>query len=308
MRDAVLAWYRASGRLLPFRATSDPYAILVSEVMAQQTQIDRVAEAWTRFIARFPTIQTLASASPADVLRQWRGMGYDRRALNLHRLARLVVAEYDGELPRDVAALQRLPGVGPYTARAVAALAFGVAVAPVDTNVRRVIGRAGGLSAAAEASGLRSAATDRAIQELADASVPADDPGEWTQALMDIGATLCRPRAPRCVDCPAAAWCRFALDGVAPSEPSGARAPGTRAPVARAAAPPAVPFEYTNRWLRGRILDRLRDARPATWVEVGGTIGSHAEPAVRAAVAGLAADGMLERDPSAPDRVRLRRA
>ena len=169
--------------------------------MAQQTQIARVVEAWSRFLERFPTVAALASASPADVLREWRGMGYDRRALNLHRAARVIVAEHGGQVPRDLAALQRLPGIGPYTARAVAALAFGAAVGAVDTNVRRVLGRAlgaeGGLAPAE-------------LQAAADASVDPARPGAWTHAVMDIGATVCRPARPDCEACPLRPWCRFA--------------------------------------------------------------------------------------------------
>ena len=162
---AILAWYGAHGRSLAFRATTDPYAVLVSEVMAQQTQISRVEEAWAQFLATFPTIRTLAEATPADVLRAWRGLGYNRRGLNLWRAARVVVDEHGGELPRDVAALERLPGVGPYTARAVAAIAFGMPVGAVDTNVRRVLGRL--------VAGSRDAVQGRELQALADASVPA---------------------------------------------------------------------------------------------------------------------------------------
>jgi endonuclease III len=141
LQEAVLDWYRAEGRVFAFRETRDPYAILVSEVMAQQTQIARVVERWAAFLERFPSFEALAAATPADVLRAWQGLGYDRRALNLWRCARVVVDELGGQLPRDVAALERLPGVGPYTARALAALAFGSPVGAVDVNVRRVIGR-----------------------------------------------------------------------------------------------------------------------------------------------------------------------
>ena len=317
LRDAVLDWYRASGRVLPFRATDDPYAILVSEVMAQQTQIERVAEAWTRFMARFPTIRALADAGPADVLRQWRGMGYNRRALNLHRLARRVVAEHGGAIPGDLAALAKLPGVGPYTARAVAALAFGARVGAVDTNVRRVLGRVAGRPAGP--AGRSDAATERAIQTLADAAVPPDAPGEWTHALMDIGATLCRPRAPRCTDCPAAPWCRSALEDGAPARPvrSPADATAGRPPRATAGKPPRAtagppqrpagspPFEETTRWLRGRILDRLRDGEPSTWVRFGSEVGRHDAIAVRDALGSLAADGLLERHPLDEELARL---
>lgn len=316
MRDAVLAWYRASGRALPFRATSDPYAILVSEVMAQQTQIDRVAEAWTRFLARFPTIRSLADAAPADVLRQWRGMGYNRRALNLHRLARIVMADHGGALPRDPAVLGTLPGIGPYTARAVAALAFGARVGAVDTNVRRVLGRAAGVVRGPTRSA--DAALERAIQALADDAVPADAPGEWTHALMDVGATFCRPRAPRCPECPAAPWCRYALDAGEPARPSAARAsphgtsPAGASPIDGAGplrrtsrSTPAEPFERTSRWLRGRILDRLRDAHPASWTRLSGEIGNHGSDAVGKALGALAADGLLERHPLDPELARL---
>jgi len=200
-RAAVLSWYDERGRALAFRGTRDPYAILVSEVMAQQTQVSRVVLAWSRFLERFPSIADLAAASPADVLREWRGMGYDRRALNLHRAARLIVAEHDGHVPRDVASLERLPGIGPYTARAVASIAFGMPVGAVDTNVRRVLGRALG-----GPDGLSGAQ----LQAAADASADRRRPGDWTHALMDIGATVCRPTGPRCHDCPLQAWCRRA--------------------------------------------------------------------------------------------------
>ena len=140
-RAAVLAWYDTRGRTLPFRGQLDPYAILVSEVMAQQTQISRVSQQWVTFMAAFPSVESLAEAPTADVLRAWRGLGYNRRALNLQRAARVIVSEHRGRVPSNLAELLRLPGVGPYTARAVAALAFGQAVGPVDTNVRRVLAR-----------------------------------------------------------------------------------------------------------------------------------------------------------------------
>jgi A/G-specific adenine glycosylase len=140
-RAAILGWYAERGRPLAFRRTTDPYAILVSEAMAQQTQASRAAASWERFMATFPTVGALAAASPADVLRAWAGLGYDRRALALWRAARVIVEDHDGRVPSSVEELQALPGVGPYTARAVAALAYGVPVGAVDVNVRRVLGR-----------------------------------------------------------------------------------------------------------------------------------------------------------------------
>ncbi|TAL10330.1 MAG: A/G-specific adenine glycosylase, partial [Chloroflexota bacterium] len=206
LRDAILAWYPTRGRDLAFRGTTDPYAILVSEAMAQQTQAARAADYWSRFMHEFPTAHALAAASPAAVLRAWRGLGYNRRAIALRRAAIEIVRDHDGQVPPDLAALERLPGVGPYTARAVAALAFGMPVGAVDVNVRRVLNRAIG--------GSLDALSPRDLQSVADASVPADRPGEWTHALMDIGATFCKPREPRCADCPARVACRFGASAV----------------------------------------------------------------------------------------------
>jgi A/G-specific adenine glycosylase len=274
LRNAVLAWYDATGRELAFRATRDPYAVLVSELMAQQTQAARAAAAWTAWMRRWPTVEALAAAPLADVVRAWAGLGYNRRAVHLHRAASAIVAEHGGHVPDTIAGLESLPGVGPYTARAVAAIAFGLPAGAVDTNVRRVLGRvtAGG----AEALG------PSAIQALADAVVPADRAGDWTHAVMDIGARLCRPRTPRCADCPAVAWCRYAA-GDRPAPPAAARARR-----------PEPAFPSTRRWLRGRIVDRVREATPGDWVTFADGIGLHPAAAVREAVAALATEGFLE--------------
>lgn len=275
LHDAILAWYDTRGRSLPFRGTKDPYAILVSEVMAQQTQISRVAERWTSFIATFPTIELLAAATPADVLRAWHGLGYNRRALSLRQMARIVVDEHGGVLPNDVETLQRLPGIGPYTARAVAAIAFGTRVGPVDTNVRRVLGRAVG--------GAVDALPAAALQRLADASVPFDRAADWTHALMDVGATFCRAARPACAECPARAWCRFA---------AGHRPPRASKPASRRT---SRRFSATSRWLRGRILDALREADGAGWVVLRAPIGEHDEGGVIGCLEVLSADGLVER-------------
>ena len=281
-REAILAWYDARGRTLPFRGNGDPYAILVSEVMAQQTQISRVSAHWSTFMATYPTVERLAAAPTADVLRAWRGLGYNRRALNLQRAARTIVSEHGARVPCDVAVLQRLPGIGPYTARAVATLAFGQPVGPVDTNVRRVLGRLTG-----------SSETGVGLQRIADAVVPADRPADWTHALMDLGATICRPAAPRCADCPARPWC--------PSLASRGRRRTPRQ------GNPEPAFTSTSRWLRGRILDQLRDARGASWGVVRGPVGNHDRDAVEAALSALGADGLIERDRSDRARARLAR-
>src|SRR4051794_35580342 len=288
-RDAILDWYDATGRQLPFRSTSDPYAVLVSEVMAQQTQAARAAEAWTSWIDRWPTVCSLAAAAVADVLRAWQGLGYNRRGLNLHRAARAIVERHGGVVPSTVDELEALPGVGPYTARAVAAIAFRVPVGAVDTNVRRVLGRiaAGGSDAVPRPS----------LQRLADALVPRDRPDAWTHALMDLGARLCRPARPRCPDCPAIAWCRYA----AGERPSLGEAAGRRA-----SPRPEPAFPSTNRWLRGRILDRARAADDVTWVAFGDGIGTHEPKAVREAVVALASEGLLEVRDAAVARLEAR--
>jgi A/G-specific adenine glycosylase len=274
-RRAILRWYERHGRTLAFRRTSDPYAVLVSEAMAQQTQAERAAGHWERFIERFPTVEALAAAAPADVLREWQGLGYDRRALALWRSARIIRDEHGGHVPGSVEALEALPGVGPYTARAVAAIAFGQRVGAVDVNVGRVIGRF--VRGTEEMSA-------RDVQVLADGVVATGDPARWTHALMDLGATVCRARKPRCGDCPVRAWCRYAAQQ--PSEPP----PPTA--IRRGRAP--TPFPATTRWLRGRILDRLRDAPGNDWVALDRPIGRHDLDRVHRAADALAGEGMVE--------------
>jgi A/G-specific adenine glycosylase len=283
LQPAVLTWYAARARALPFRGTTDPYAILVSETMAQQTQAARAGEAWTRFMDRFPTVQTLAGAPIAGVLREWQGLGYNRRALNLWRAAGRIVSEFDGRVPSDLVALESLPGVGPYTARAVAAIAFGSPVGAVDTNVRRVLGRM--------LVGEVGILTPAELQRRADSLVPVTQPGRWTHALMDLGAAVCKPRRPDCASCPVASWCAY----VTPT-------PG-HAPIARrtaAARPAKPPFHTTSRWLRGRIIDRLREAPDRGWVALDPPFGGHNENALATAVWALARDGLLEVEEGAP--------
>lgn len=318
-RDAILEWYTAHGRALPFRGTTDPYAILVSEAMAQQTQAARAGDAWTLFMEAFPTAAALAVATPADVLRAWQGLGYNRRALNLWRAARRIVADHGGAVPVDLVALEALPGVGPYTARAVAAIAFGMPVGAVDTNVRRVLGRI----VAGEASLDR-----RTLQAAADDAVPPGQAGAWTHALMDLGATVCRPQRPACPACPALAWCRYAVGQRAgtPAKGSPANAPataGSPGTVPRTKASPArtepaldasdmhqptrssgaqisVAFPATSRWLRGRIVDRLRATAGDGWTVIDGPIGTHDRVAVSTALQALARDGLVEVEVSEP--------
>ena len=276
---AAVEWYAVHGRDLAFRRTSEPWAVLVSEVMAQQTQAGRAAEAWTGFMDRFPTPGALAATPVADVIRAWRGLGYNRRAVALRAAAVRIVEQHDGRVPDSLEALEALPGIGPYTARAVLAIAFARPVAALDTNMRRVLDRALGPLPTAPAS----------RQSLADSLVPGGRSAEWTHALMDIGAALCRKREPRCSDCPLLEHCSW-QGSMRPDVSTGK---------------PAPRFESTSRWLRGRIIDRLREAPPAAWLTFDGPVGTHALDAVVRALDGLQRDGLLERSNEDPRQARL---
>jgi A/G-specific adenine glycosylase len=260
--------------------------------------VSRVVEAWPRFLARFPTVDALAAATPAEVVRAWQGMGYDRRALNLRLAAQVIHDEHGGRVPDDVEALDRLPGVGPYTARAVAAIAFGRPVGAVDTNVRRVLTRTLAGRWAAEQPGAW-------VQAAADESVDPGRPGDWTHALMDVGATVCRPGRPRCEACPLVAWCRWAAEHSDGVEPSAGADPARQVAARRRRAGPEPAFASTNRWLRGRIVDRLRAADDGAWVAVEAPIGVHDADAVDRALHALAHDGLVELDVADASRARL---
>ena len=271
---ALLGWHRRHARPLRFRGTADPWAVLVSEVMSQQTRIARVEVAWASFMERFPTVHACADAETADVVRAWAGLGYNRRAVQLHGAARTIVIEHEGRVPSEVSALEGLPGVGPYTARAVAAIAFGRPVAAIDTNIRRLVGR---LVGAPEASG-------SLLQARADAMVDPQDPAGWTHAAMDLGASICVPRQPRCDACPLRAWCTTGGAG-RPVSSRGVRKDRNE----------GVPFESTSRWLRGRIVAGLRDLDRGDWASAPARLGSHDGESIAAAVEGLVRDGLVER-------------
>lgn len=198
-RRKLAAWYRRHARDLPWRRTRDPYCILVSELMLQQTQVSRVLGYYHRFLERFPTIDTLASAPPSRVREAWEGLGYYARARNLHSLARTVVRERSGELPQDVDELRALPGIGAYTAGAVASFAFEQRSAAVDTNVARVIKRV-----------FSPRATSARIWRIAEAILPLTGRAAWThnQAVMELGALICTARSPKCQQCPVRSECR----------------------------------------------------------------------------------------------------
>ena len=198
----LLAWYRRHGRDLPWRRTRAPYRVLVSEIMLQQTQVDRVIPKYRQFLRRYPSLRALAAAPVEDVRRLWYPLGYNVRPLRLHAIACETVARYGGRLPASAEALRALPGVGRYTAGAVLSFAFGRDVAVLDTNVRRVLTRV--FLGPRRAARLRG---DRALWQLAERLVPTGRAYDFNQALMDFGATWCTPRRPRCSACAMRDFC-----------------------------------------------------------------------------------------------------
>lgn len=259
--------------------------------MLAQTQVDRVVPKFEAFIARFPDFEALAAASRADVLREWKGLGYNSRALRLHRLARTVVEQYDGALPSDRQELRALPGIGPYTAAAIRSFAFNLEDAPIDTNVRRVVNRVYfGLE-------FPRAARDRELDATARELVAPQRSHDWNSAIMDLGATVCTARAPKCLLCPLRRECAAApVDAVA-LERLRASAPRRRTPQQR------LPFERTTRYARGRIVDRLRELPPGEWISlldlhrsIAATLTGRSAEEIGEFVTTLERDGLVTRD------------
>ena len=289
----LLAHYRATARDLPWRRTRDPYAVLVSEVMLQQTQASRVAPVFERFMARFPTLQALAAAPLAAVLREWSGLGYNRRA----RALQLTAKQCPNGLPNDVAALDALPGIGAYTAGAVASFAYRQRVPFADVNVQRVLGRVF----------LGRPGTPREAVDLDARTMPLHSSDLWHHALMDLGATICVARAPKCEGCPLKSPCRFANGpaGAAAGHLRGAAGGSLRrgarqreAKVAAAARhiprpPRAAAFKDSDRKVRGAIMRALVHAESGLTVRaLAKQIG---DPRVSRLVDALIADGLIER-------------
>lgn len=237
----LLDWYAVQARALPWRLRhTSPWGIFLSEVMAQQTPVARVEPIWLAWMCRWPTPADLAAASPGDVVRAWGRLGYPRRALRLHEAATVMVDRYDGEVPTSLEELRRLPGVGDYTAAAVACFAFGIPAPVIDTNVRRVLVRT--LEGAAQAA----PSLTRAERELALAAMPpaTGDANTWNVAAMELGALVCTARAPRCEECPVADLCAWNLAG----------RPAYVGPVRRPQS-----WHGTDRQARGALLSVLRE-------------------------------------------------
>lgn len=280
--EAIDTWGSAKGGAtrrdaLPWRSTRDPWAVLVSETLAQQTQLSRVVPAYHRFLASFPTPAACAAAPLGQILIAWEGMGYNRRARHLHRAAKAVVADHGGAVPGDLDALLALPGVGPYTARAVLAFAFEQDVGVVDTNAGRVLSRA------ASGTPLKPAAA----QALVDAMVPTGKGWSFGQALLDLGATVCTSTRPKCSECPVHRRCRWARSGRAEPDPARGSA-GVSVRQAR--------FVGSDRQGRGRLVATLR-LGPVSADALAVVAGWPADRVRADRVAdGLVADGLAVRD------------
>ncbi len=293
LADRLIDWFGQHGRDLPWRRSRDPYAIMVAEVMLQQTQVDRVVPRYHAFLTMWPDVAALAAAPTAEVIRFWSGLGYNRRAVNLQRAAQQVVAEHGGTFPRDVARLRQLPGVGAYTAGAIACFAFEADVGFVDTNIRRVLVR--------QWLGEITGGDAAAIQQLAERVVPAGRGWWWNQAIMELGALICTARAPACQRCPIAASCvEYAQRRAAPALAGLGAAPHRVVAERR-----SEPFAGSRRYYRGRVLDILRAAPPDTIVsydilaqQLAATAAAAPTDAgwLQQLVADLARDGLLVAD------------
>jgi len=236
MVRSVLRWYRKNGRDLPWRRTRDPYKILVSEIMLQQTQVHRVMQKYTEFLKAFPTVEKLAAAKPADVIRIWKGLGYNRRALYLQSAAQMVVDRHAGTFPSELQTLKQLPGVGEYTARALLSFAFGESVVMMDTNHRRFYQRV--LFG-------RTPRSDEKLLRMAEQTFPKRSAYHWNQALMDLGQFVCTERSPVCKLPFLEKYCRACA--------------GVGRPPKKIPRKNTVRFRDSDRYYRGRIVDALRE-------------------------------------------------
>jgi A/G-specific adenine glycosylase len=214
LSSRLLHWYRLNKRTLPWRDHPDPYAVWVSEIMLQQTRIETVIPYFERWMRLFPTVNALAKASEQSVLNAWEGLGYYSRARNLHKAAKIIAKEYGGELPRDLDQLGQLPGIGRYTLGAISSMAFGMSVPALDGNIKRVYARIFDISEPVD-----TPKGEKLLWELAEKQLPKEDAGDYNQALMDLGATICIPKNPRCLICPVMKLCKARQNGTQDQRP-----------------------------------------------------------------------------------------
>ena len=267
LRRKLLRWYQKNRRDLPWRRTRDPYAIWLSESMLQQTRVETVIPYWEKFLSRYPTVRDLAAAPLDDVLTLWAGLGYYSRARNLHRAAQVVTQEHEGELPDTAEALRELPGVGRYTAGAVASIAFEREAPLVDGNVIRVFARVFGID-----EDTKSTPVVKRMWEHAEALVRGPSPGDFNQALMELGATVCIPRGPKCFACPVSPHCVAFREGLTESLPR------------KIKKTPPRPFSAVAGWIerKGKVLVVQRPAEGllgGMWELPGGDLLPEEEPA-----------------------------
>ena len=241
IHHALLSWYSQTKRDLPWRHTTDPYKILISELMLQQTQVSRVIEKYNAFIKKYPTIHHLARAKQSSVVKEWKGLGYNNRAVRLHHLAKIVVKEYNGIIPTTREELERLPGIGPYTAGAVLSFAHNSDETLIDTNIRRVLGRL-------------FHDENTTPEHLVKKALPKGNSREWHNALMDIGATICVQQRPQCEQCPLNKQCDYYKKELHLEQQPIITTQGT--------------FLYSNRYWRAKIIDYLRIHETATEKEL----------------------------------------
>lgn len=275
IRQKVLAWYTKYKRSLPWRETSDPYHILVSEVMLQQTQVSRVIDKYTSFLNEFPTLQHLANASPARIIMAWQGLGYNRRALFLQKTAQAVLREHEGVFPSTLESLTALPGVGDYTARAILAFSFRIAVPMMDTNHRRFYSRV--------FFGMQHI-RDKELLHTAEHILPPNAAYDFNQALMDFGSAICTTKNPKCIQCPLQVYCT-AYPHILTH---------TVANVGKKKK--HIPFRDTDRYIRGRIIDYLRMHNTESISTVRELFPDIDEHRFLAVVQGLIRDGLLCRN------------
>jgi A/G-specific adenine glycosylase len=298
-QETLLQWYAREQRDLPWRQTSDPYAILISEVMLQQTQVDRVLPKYQQFLATFPTLNDLATAPTADVISAWVPLGYNRRAVSLQAIARQVLAEYDGRIPDTIEELLKLKGIGRYTAGAIACFAYRKQVATVDTNIRRVLHRI-----FIDLEHPEPQLNDAQMLMLAEQVLPQGQAYDWNQALMDLGATICTSNNPQCTRCPLQEKCQaYATMSQHSLFPSGVVVRQLRKVAEKKAPYQAQPFTSSNRYFRGRIVDLLR-ALPTNERLSLAVLGPQIKPDfsendlawLQKIVVGLERDGLINRN------------